>query len=101
MTPEQFKGNACADYFDSVAFPEGIWSERDQLWLILPSAEVFERSGEKFLVIGRPGVDGIEFGYRRELDGVWAYYPFTREFLKLAPNVKSLVEGWNGGTITV
>ena len=99
--PEQFKGYRCSDYFASERFRSGVWSESEQLWLIISADEVVERPERGFLVVGRPGVDGIEFGYRRGHNGIWAYYPIDDDFRYVAPTVSTLVEGWLGGSITV
>jgi len=99
--PERFSDYSCADYFDSDTFTRGVWHEPSQLWVIVPADKVAERRELEFLVVGRPGCDGIEFGYRKGLDGLWVYYPIGREFRLLAPNVAELVVGWFGGSITV
>src|SRR5262245_24183084 len=99
--PKRFNDYRCSDYFGSCKFTRGVWSESEHLWLIFSVDRVFERSEREFLVIGRPGVDGIEFGYRRGHDGIWAHYPIEGEFRLIAPRVSALVEGWLGGSIRV
>lgn len=94
--PVQFKGYQCAEYFDQ--FSHGVWSESEQMWLIIPADDVVDRGG--FLVIGRAGVDGIEFGYRREAEGIWAH-PVDSDFKHVASSVGALVQGWLGGAIRV
>ena len=79
----------------------GVWDNTAILWLILPSAEVTERPDIHFLIIGRPGVDGIEFGYRAGCDGIWAYYPIDKEFVILAPTVAAFLKGWRSNEIAV
>ena len=71
--PKRFTDYRCSDYFSSDRFTRGVWSEVEQLWLVVPADEVAENAGREFLMVGRPGVDGIEFGYRRGLDGLWAH----------------------------
>jgi hypothetical protein len=80
---------------------QGVWDEFSILWLILPAREVTERFNINFLVIGRPGVDGIEFGYRANFDGIWAYYPIENNFVLLAPTLATFLEGWRSQKITV
>ena len=99
--PERFSDYRCADYFASERFTRGVWSEFEQLWLVVSSDEVVEHPEREFLVVGRPGVDGIEFGYRRGHDGIWAHYPIEDDFTFVAPSVSALVEGWLGGSIKV
>jgi hypothetical protein len=95
--PEGFRGYQCAEYFED--FARGVWSESEQMWLIVSAGDVVER--EDFLVIGRAGVDGIEFGYRRDAVGIWAHYPIEGDFRHVAPSVRALVEGWLVGNIRV
>lgn len=99
--PERFHGYRCQDYFASKRFTQGVWSELEQMWLIISADEVVEQPEREFLVVGRAGVDGIEFGYRRGRDGLWAHYLIEDDFKLVAPNVGELVEGWFGGTIAV
>ena len=99
--PKHFIDYRCSGYFESDRFTQGVWDERAQLWLIVSADEVAECPERQFLVIGRPGVDGIEFGYRRNHEGIWAHYPIEDEFRFVAPNVSALVDGWFAGTIKV
>ncbi len=99
--PPQFTAYRCAEYFASDAFTCGVWDEPSQLWVIVAVDDVVEHPELEFLVVGRSGCDGIEFGYRKGQDGLWAYYPIGQEFTRVAPNISSLVEGWLSGSITV
>lgn len=99
--PKQFNGYCCADYFASGRFTGGVWDEPSQLWVIVAADQIVERSELEFLVIGRPGCDGIEFGYRMGRDGLWAYYPIDREFTLVAPSISALVDGWLAGSIVI
>ena len=99
--PEHLRDYKCADYFGSEQFRLGVWSESEQLHLIVAAGEIAELRDLEFLVVGRPGVDGIEFGYRKNHDGIWAYYPISREFSQVASSVSGLVEGWFAGSIKV
>jgi hypothetical protein len=75
----------CAEYLGSDWAREGLWDENAQLWLIEPSARAEEDAAIGFLQIGRPGVDGIGFGYRLGHAGLWAYHPMEQRFQWLAP----------------
>lgn len=79
----------------------GYWDEAGQYWYLWPADQVYEESELRLLVIGGPGVDGIEWGYRAGQSGVWAYYPFNGEFVWLAPTADALLQGWLSGSITV
>ena len=99
--PGKYSDYNCQDYFLSRKFRAGVYSEVEQLWLIIPIREVRENRGINFLVIGRPGLDGIEFGYRKNEKGLWAYYPLENEFRLLAQDLEELVSGWLDGNIFV
>jgi hypothetical protein len=99
--PNHLHEYACADYFSSPWSTQGCWDETSQMWVIVSAAEVEERQEIRFLVVGRPGVDGIEFGYRQGRAGLWAYYPIEGEFVLMAPTVAELVEGWLSGKLSV
>jgi hypothetical protein len=73
--PKEFKDYPCSDYFDSSLAVN--WDERGQILCILPATEIEELidyNGQplNFLRVGRPGVDGISFGYRKNELGFWA-----------------------------
>lgn len=94
------------DYFASELAAAGWWSEAEQLWLIVPCTEVEEISDTEgqplnFLQVGRPGVDGIAFGYRSGEAGFWAYHPIEGDFQLVAPTVQDFLKGWNAGEISV
>ena len=96
-----FERFRCSDYLESAYAAHGHWDEGGQLWLIEPLSRVEEHADIDFLQIGRPGVDGIGFGYRAGFDGLWAYYPVLGEFELKASSVGELVERWARGTISV
>lgn len=100
-TPTHLRDFQCDDYFASRWAEAGCWDETSQLMLVIPADDVQVRTALDFLVIGRPGVDGIEFGYRRRLRGVWAYYPIDDEFVVVATTTADLVERYTTGRITV
>ncbi len=56
----------------------------------------------EFLRVGRPGVDSIGFGYRKEQPGFWAFHPMVdRDFQYLAASIQEFLAGWFAGRITV
>lgn len=91
----------CADYLSSAWAETGLWDEDAQLWLIEPLSRLEEHDQIDFLQVGRPGVDGIAFGYRSGHNGFWAYHPVERRFQLLAPSLSEFVKGWAAHTITV
>jgi len=101
ICPRRWREYHCQDYFASKWAKKGCWDEPSQLMLILPADEVEERPELSFVVVGRPGVDGIEFGYRKGYEGVWAYYPTDGEFVLMARSVDKLATGWQAGNLSV
>ena len=99
--PEKYKNYHCEDYFLSQKYVNGIYDEPSQLWVIIPAIEVEEDIENEFLVIGRPGFDGLQFGYRKHKKGLWVHYPIENEFTLLAPNIATLADGWINGKISV
>jgi hypothetical protein len=99
--PSHLRQYPCSDYFSSEWAERGCWDDHSGLWVIVPAQEVEEDPGLGFLQVGRPGVDGIGFGYRRGHPGLWAYYPIDKEFVLLAATLAELVEGWLSSRIKV
>ena len=99
--PKQFKAYSCEGYFHSEQFVNGVWDAKSQLWLLVSASEIVEKPELSFLVIGRPGTDGIEFGFRKGLAGIWACYPIEQKFVLIATDVSALVERWFSGGIEV
>ena len=89
------------EYFASQVFRAGVFHAGAQLHIIYPLARVHVISERGFLAIGSAGADGIEFGYRSGLPGIWAYYPAEVRFKSVAASLGELVRGFSGGTITV
>lgn len=79
----------------------GLWDEENYVWILVPVAqyEVLDDCG--FLAVGRPGVDGIAFGYRAGVAGFWAYFPLEGRFEPLAPSVAEFVNAWFAGTVAL
>jgi len=100
-TPRRWVPYQCDDYFASPLAERGYYDEPSQFLYILPAELVYEDAEKPFLVIGSAGVDGITWGYRLGMAGVWAWYPIGGEFRYMAPTVNTLLDGWLSGRITV
>jgi hypothetical protein len=99
--PEKWRGYACADYFGSPLAEQGWYDEDAQFWYIEVAENLREDTEREFLVIGGPGVDGLEWGYRKGHRGIWTYYPIDDEFVLIAASASELGEGYSSGRITV
>jgi hypothetical protein len=99
--PEKWSSYNCSDYCLSPLAVTGWWDRNGQCWYIEPAERVCEDPVREFLVIGRPGVDGIEWGYRKHRQGIWAHYPIENDFRAVATSVSDLREGYSSGRITV
>jgi len=69
--------------------------------LIVPLSDIVEHQDKSFLEVGHAGVDGILIGYRRDLPGIWGYYPIEQEFTLLANTLEGFLSGWNADEISV
>lgn len=99
--PELWRDFPCADYFESPICQTGWWDADGQCWYIEPAERLHEDEGREMLVIGHPGVDGIEWGYRRGVPGLWAWFPSSCEFVRIASSVADLRDGHASGRISV
>lgn len=89
----------CAEYLSK--YESGYYDDEACLHLVLPLCEVTIDAEHQHLVIGHAGADGIEFCYRIDKPGVWAYYPIEVKFQKVAANIGQLIEGWHNGAIKI
>lgn len=101
VLPARWRDFHCDDYFGSPLAKNGYWDEPGQYWYVWPVERVYEDTELQFLVIGGPGADGIDWGYRRGHSGLWAWFPIDAEFVALAPTTETLLQGWLSGAITV
>ena len=89
----------CNEYLSK--YENGFYHDDSYLKVILPLTEASIDPIHNHLVVGHAGVDSIEFCYRINQPGIWAFYPIDNEFEKLAESIGQLIEGWLNGTITV
>ncbi len=99
--PPELRAYACDDYFASPLAETGWWDAAGQCWYIEPSERIREDHVRDFLVIGTAGSDGIEWGYRKNHPGIWAYYPIDDSFVFLTDSATALRDGYSSGQITV
>jgi hypothetical protein len=71
------------------------------MMLVVPRSAIVEHPKMRFLEVGRAGADGILFGYRCNLPGIWSYYPVEQQFARVANSIDELVVGWLAGEISV
>jgi hypothetical protein len=96
---EDFSRFDCLEYFRD--FQAGRYDPVAQLWFILPAEQLQVDDEREALVVGRAGVDGIDFCYRAGHTGIWAFYPILREWVAVAPTLKNLEDQWNNGSLRV
>ena len=99
--PERWQAYPCAEYFSEHWCECGHFCEASQTWVIVPLSEAYENCEEDFFEIGRSGCDGIDFGFRKTLRGLWAYYPIDRDFKFMAESVTELVSAWCSSQLSV
>jgi hypothetical protein len=99
VMPERWAAYQCEDYFVEGWSSRGYFDELSQVWIVVPFRDAFEDTDLGLLTVGTPGVDGISFGYRNSLPGLWAYYPIRGEFKEMAPTVAALVEEYSGSRL--
>ena len=99
--PQRFAQFGCSEYFGSPGFRSGVFIPAAQLQVVYPESQLRLACGNSFLVIGSAGADGIEFGYRQEREGLWAFHPSESRFQFVASSVQQLVVGYRSGAITV
>src|SRR5262245_12313969 len=100
--PEAWREYPCEDYFASPLATQGYYDRAVVIWYIAPVGRVEEDAKAQFLQVGRPGVDSIGFGYRKDIPGFWALHRMEGGRLQyLAPTVMQFLDGWLAGSITV
>ena len=99
--PTQWREYRCEEYFRDGWSERGHFHQPTQNLVIVTAEQVYEEPEFGFLAIGRSGGDGIDLGYRRGIDGLWAFYPIERNFKFMAQSVSELAEGWCSGKLCV
>ena len=99
MTVDPSKWPEAETYFRFYA--EGRYDNFNQIGYIYSRDGIRESDDGGRLYIGRPGVDGIEFLYRRGSPSIWAYYPIDGEFVWKADDIESFEQAWKAGSITL
>ena len=97
--PNSLRAYPCEDYFQSDLSQTGYWDEACQHWLIEPVERIAEEAENAFLQVGRPGVDSIGFGYRKEQSRIWAFHRMEGRFQFLAGTISQLLKDWEQGHI--
>jgi len=89
-------------YYQITEIPtKGKYSENEYLWFI-EKQENWKVDNERgFFHFGNAGCDGIEFGLRAAMKGIWAYYPIENEYKKIAESIPEFIYGWTSGEIQV
>jgi len=77
---------------------EGLYSKIDQYWIIRSKEEWAYNFERNWLCVGGAG-DSIEFGYRKNQAGIFAYNPIVDEYTLIADTTEEL-KGWLEGSIT-
>ncbi len=88
-----------AEYFRN--YTNGRYDDHAQLSFIYP-VEVARLSEDGHVFyMGCPGADGIEFAYRRDHPGIWAWYPIDADWVRVAPDIETLERDWLARELTV
>lgn len=90
------------DYSQVKEIPQsGFYSNDEYLWLIDKCENWSLNIEQGFLKFGNAGCDGVAFGLRKGMLGIWAFYPIEFEYVKKADTIAEFVEGWLNGNISV
>lgn len=99
--PDRWRAYDCAEYFTDGWWQRGHFDEMSQTLVIMPLEEAYETQDVAFFAVGRSGADGIDFGYRKDHPGLWAFYPIEQNFKFMASTISGLVAEWCGGYLSV
>ena len=100
VTEVEFEKYACDEYMGG-QYRSGFYYDDSYLQLVLPLEQAYLGGNDSHLVFGHAGADGIEFCYRQEKEGIWAFYPIDQEYELKSKTLSELVLGWCNGSITV
>ncbi|MEM6846131.1 MAG: hypothetical protein AAF944_01860 [Bacteroidota bacterium] len=64
--------------------------------VILPTKDIKPDESNQWLIIGYPGVDGIEFRVKldKQESAIYAFYPIDDEHIKIANSPNDLIQKW-------
>ena len=84
------------------SFP-AYYCEASLVDVVLPISKIKTDEFNRWYIIGYPGVDGIEFRVKENVQEniVYAYYPIDDEHVKIAGSVEQLIEKWKDGNIVL
>lgn len=99
--PDKYAAYECEDYFQGAWPEDGFFDDASQTLVIVPLNETYEVEESGFFAVGRSGGDGIDFGYRKNHPGLWAFYPIDEKFKFMADSIRTLVDGWCSGHMSV
>ena len=71
--------------------------------VVLPVDEIKTDESNKWLIIGYPGVDGIEFRIKKDEQEniVYVFYPIDNEHIKIADSPEELIRKWKEGKLVL
>jgi hypothetical protein len=98
--PNRYVAYECGDYFEGAWAQEGYFDDVSQTLVIAPLDETYVVEESDFFAVGRSGGAGIDFGYRKNHSGLWAFYPIGKEFKFMADNIRVLVDEWCSGRLS-
>jgi len=90
----------CEDYLIDT-YREGHFDRLSQLQVVLSHEEAHLDGAESHLVVGLAVCDGIQFCYRANQSGLWAYFPLEDIYQLKANTIKELIQGYCDGSISV
>jgi hypothetical protein len=69
--------------------------------IVLPADRIEEDETKEWLIIGWPGVDGIQFRVKSKNadQSIYAFYPIQQAYVKIADSDKDLIDKWKSGEI--
>jgi len=111
LVPQRWIDYRCDEYFADNWWSPAKYDRESHLWAGIPESHLwngildytrmYEDLEHRFLAIAGSGCDGIDFGYRQQCEGLWAYYPGEDYFKLMAPTIPALRDGWCGGVLRV
>ena len=71
--------------------------------VVLPISKIKTDEFDCWYIIGYPGVDGIEFRVKKNVqkNTVYVYYPIDDKRVKIADLVEELIKKWKDGNIVL